>query len=244
MKTLIIGHRGFNSQYVENTLESFEAALAHGADGIELDVHLSSDGEVMVFHDFDLKRMTGQEGFIFQYTLKELKAMRVGSNHEMPSLSEVLDLLVSHKKQGKKVYLNVEFKAGSQMYEGIEQKVMKLCYQKLSPDEVIFSSFDHQALLDIKVLDARALTGVLTTAALVKPWAYMDTIQGDFYHPYYLTLTPKLLQDMFGRGVKINAYTVNDQRVGQQLMAAGIHMIITDDVASMVALREASDYEA
>lgn len=238
MATLIMGHRGFNGKYVENTLESFQKALEYGADGIELDIHCSKDGEIVVFHDFELKRMTGEEGFIFEYTLDELKNMKVAKKYEIPTLKEVLDLIIAFKSTlNKKIFLNVEFKAGSQMYEGIEGQVMKLCYEKLNVDEVIFSSFDHQALVKIKAIDSLALTGVLTTASLVEPWVYVSSIHGDYYHPHYLTLGPATLKSMLEKGMKINAYTVNRSMVAKQLIKAGIHMIITDEVEKMVMIR-------
>jgi len=239
METLIIGHRGFNGEYVENTRESFIKALDLGVDGIELDVHLSKDGEVIVFHDFELKRMTGENGYVFQYTLAELKEMKILDKHEIPTLEEVIDdLIVYKKKSNKKLYLNVEFKAGSQMYKGIEERVMKICYERLAIEEVIFSSFDHQALVKIKELDERALTGVLTAAALVNPWDYVASIKGDYYHPNYLTLMPMVLGAMLENGLPINTYTVNDPKVGKQLIEAGIHMIITDEVEQMLQVRK------
>ncbi len=239
METLIIGHRGFNGEYVENTRESFLKALELGADGIELDVHLSKDGEVIVFHDFDLKRMTGENGYVFQYTLAELKEMKILDKHEIPTLEEVIDDLIAYKKQNnKKLYLNVEFKAGSQMYEGVEERVMKICYERLAVEEVIFSSFDHQALVKIKELDERALTGVLTAAALVNPWNYVDSIKGDYYHPNCMTLTPMVLEGMFKNRLPINTYTVNDPKIGKQLIEAGIHMVITDEVKLMLQVRK------
>jgi glycerophosphoryl diester phosphodiesterase len=246
MKTLILGHRGYKAKYIENTRPSFMKALECGADGIELDVHLTKDGQVVVFHDFELSRMTKEKGFIFEYSLEEIKKMKVKNNHEIPTLEEVVDDLVEYKRLHSrlKVYLNVEFKAGSQMYEGIEAKVMKICYSKLTSDEVIFSSFDHHCLVNIKALDSNAQVGVLTTASLVEPWTYLKSLAGDFYHPNYLTLSPKNLREMMVKGLLINAYTVNKKAVAKQLMAAGIHMIITDEVEKIVTVRKEVQGEA
>ena len=75
--TLIIGHRGAKATYAENTLTSFEKAIRHGADGIELDIHYSKDGEIMVFHDFTLDRMCKAEGAIYELSATELQALTV-----------------------------------------------------------------------------------------------------------------------------------------------------------------------
>ena len=246
MKTLILGHRGYKAKYVENTRESFLKALEAGADGIELDVHLTKDGQVVVFHDFEMSRMTKEKGFIFEYSLEELRALKLKNHHTIPTLEEVVDDIVKFKKNNSisKVYLNVEFKAGSQMYENIEAKVMNICYSKLSCEEVIFSSFDHHCLLNIKILDKNAKIGVLTTASLVEPWIYLQSLNADYYHPNYLTLSPKNLGEMLMSGLKINAYTVNRRSIARQLITAGIHMIITDEVKKIVAVKKEVYHEA
>lgn len=246
METLIIGHRGYKGKYIENTLQSFLKALEAGADGVELDVHLTKDGEVVVFHDFELSRMTKEKGYIFDYTLEDLREVKIENNNRIPTLNEVLEDLVQYKEKNlkSKIILNVEFKAGSQMYPGIEEKVMTICYEKLAFDEVIFSSFDHHCLVNIKAIDERAQIGVLTTASLVEPWHYMKTIRGDYYHPHYLTLSGKNLKEMMYNELLINAYTVNDLSLAKQLMFAGIHMIITDEVEKMIDLRKEVHNEA
>lgn len=246
METLIIGHRGYKGKYIENTRQSFLKALEAGADGIELDVHLTKDGEVVVFHDFELSRMTKKTGYIFDYTLDALREIKLENNHRIPTLIEVLEDLVQFKEKfsKSKITLNVELKAGSQMYPGIEEKVMDICYTHLSYEEVVFSSFDHHSLVTIKRLNKKAQIGVLSTAALVKPWDYVNSIQGDYYHPHYLALSKENLEEMMVNKLKINAYTVNDLSVAKQLMIAGIHMIITDEVAAMVQLRKEVAHEA
>jgi len=238
MRPLILGHRGYSSKYIENTRESFRQALLAGADGLELDIHMTRDGQLVVFHDFELKRMTGQEGYIFQYSLEELNNFKIKGEHDFLTLNQVVEDLVTYQKDlGRKLYLNVEFKAGSSMYEGIEARAMAVCFERLPVDQVIFSSFDHHALLAIKTLDHTALTGVLTTCAMVEPWDYLSKLGADYYHPHYLTLSPLTLPPLLQAGVQINTYTLNDPQIARQLMVSGLHMIITDAVGTMVDLR-------
>jgi len=101
METLIIGHRGYKEKYIDNTRQSFLKALEAGADGIELDVHLTKDGAVVVFHDFELSRMTKKTGYIFDYTLEALREVKIENNNRIPTLNEVLEDLVQYKKKFK-----------------------------------------------------------------------------------------------------------------------------------------------
>ncbi|MDH8677251.1 glycerophosphodiester phosphodiesterase family protein [Fusibacter bizertensis] len=240
--TLIFGHRGAKAYYAENTILSFEHAIEMGADGIELDIHYSKDGEIMVFHDFTLNRMCGVNGSIFDYTLSELKRFKVqyrNQYQEIPTLKEVLDLILSLQvKHQKKIVLNVELKAGSDFYPDIEKNAMALCYSKLSKDQVVFSSFDHYALKEIRGLDAMAQTGILTASALVDPWEYVKKLGANYYHPAYLSLTPRLLSEISHTDLKVNTYTVNDTTIAKQLMLNGINAIITDSPDIMVELRK------
>lgn len=232
MSTKIFGHRGAKGYYPENSLLSFEKAIDMGVDGLELDVHYTKDGVLVVFHDFELNRMTDLDGMIFEKTWSELSSVKL--KHEtyeagIPTLEMVLELIVSKQKElNKTIELNVEFKAGSDLYKGIEQATVALCLQYLSKEQLIFSSFDHFALLAIKAVDKTLRTGVLTTAAMVEPWAYVQKLGADFYHPYYLTLTPQVLQSYGQAQLQINTYTVNDLNLAKQLKAAGVYGIITD----------------
>ena len=88
---LIIGHRGAKGHAPENTLISFQKALELGVDGMELDVHLSTDNQIMVIHDETVNRTTNGNGFVNQLSLQELKALRIADAHQIPTLAEVLD---------------------------------------------------------------------------------------------------------------------------------------------------------
>ena len=231
MKTLILGHRGYKANYPENTMLSFEKALDHAADGIELDVHLTKDGELVVFHDFDLERMTGLPGKIFDFTWKELSTIHC-AGQRIPHLKEVIDLVKNRSTINKPLLLNIELKAGYLLYPQIEEKTLALC-DYLSLEQVIISSFDHYALKRIKDLHLSMPTGVLTTAMLYQPWQYLKSLNADYYHPHYLTLMKEPLTEMLSNQVKINTYTVNDIETAKQLIKAGVNSIITDHPEKM-----------
>ena len=242
MRTKIIAHRGFKSEYPENTLLAFRKALEIGAHGLELDVHYSKDGELVVFHDFDLQRMTKEKGYVYDFSWKELKEMTIhqdGHKDKIPLLEEVLILFSEFEREAPLAeprILNVEFKAGSLFYAHIEEKVVNLCLKYLDKEQLIFSSFDHKALTRLKEIDSDVLTGALTTAVLVDPWLYLDRIHADFYHPHYFTLGGENLKQMQKHNLKINTYTLNDTRVAKQLIEHQIHAIITDCPDKLLAL--------
>ena len=240
METRIIAHRGYHKTCEENTLAAFSEALEAGADGLELDVHLTKDGELVVFHDFELEHLTGHKGMISQYAMSELRNMRIRGSGIIPSLEEVLLLFkafkVKHPK--RKLILNVELKAGSQLYPRIEEKTVNLCRQYLEEEEVIYSSFDHDALYQIKNLVPGALTGILTASSLFQPWDYMKGVGSSYYHPHYMSLTEDKLKALIARGIRLNPYTVNDPAVAKVLIQAGVHAIITDETEMMLKLKK------
>lgn len=239
--TYILGHRGAKAYYAENTLLSFENAINQGADGIELDIHYSKDGQIMVFHDFTLDRMCGVKGAIYEKTAKELKDCRVhykNQSEEIPTLEEVLMLLTAlQEKFNKKLLLNVEFKAGSDFYPNIEQRTLDLCYRYLPSSQLIFSSFDHYALKRIKEIDSEAQIGLLTTCAMVDPWEYIQKLKANFYHPNHLTLTQSKLDEYTSHQIKLNPYTVNDPNYAKLFIKNHCHAIITDTPDVMIAIR-------
>lgn len=241
--TKIIGHRGAKAYYPENTLLSFQKALEMGADGIELDIHYTKDGEIVVFHDFTLDRMTGAEGNIYDWTLEALQDLTVeayGQTDEIPTLEAVLQALLEFQEEtGKEVVLNVELKAGSAMYKGIEARTVALCDRYLKRSQVIYSSFDHYALKTIKELGEDLQIGILTMAGMVAPWTYVQALGADFYHPYYMTLMGyDVLKGLTDEEIPINAYTVNETEAAKPLLQAGIAGLITDVPDLMIALRK------
>ena len=103
-KILKFGHRGAKGHVIENTLESIQKALDLGVDGIEIDVHVCKTGELVVFHDFTLDRITDGTGEIGKFSLSELKQLKVENLHSIPTLTEVLDLI------DNKIFINIELK--------------------------------------------------------------------------------------------------------------------------------------
>lgn len=162
----IWAHRGCSQMYPENTLTAFEkAAKIEGLTGIELDIQLTKDGHLAVCHDEYVDRTTDGTGELRRYTLAELKKLRIPANNntyeQIPSMTEVLDLLKDKLKNGLK--LNIELKNSVFPYEGMESKIIELVHSYGLQDSVIYSSFSALSLELIKNLDPAAETGILDT---------------------------------------------------------------------------------
>ena len=160
----IWAHRGCSQRYPENTILSFEKAAAiRGLTGIELDIQLTKDGNMVVCHDEKVDRTTDGSGELRGYTLAELKKLRIdagnGKYEQIPTIEEVLDLLENRMKDGLK--FNIELKNSVFPYEGMEQKIMELVYKRGLQDNVIYSSFSALSLERIREMDGDAEIGIL-----------------------------------------------------------------------------------
>lgn len=184
----IWAHRGCSQMYPENTLLSFEkAAGINGLTGIELDVQLTKDGYLAVCHDERVDRTTDGIGELRQYSLAELKRLRIGAGNgtfqQIPLLEEVFELLREHLKRGLK--LNIELKNSIFPYEGMEQKVIELVHRYDLQEFVIYSSFHALSLERIKSLDPDAETGVLDTKVSDCLYKLKGGCGADALHPFW-----------------------------------------------------------
>ena len=157
-------HRGCSQRYPENTLLAFEkAAAVSGLTGIELDIQLTRDGEMVVIHDERVDRTTEGMGYVRDYTLSQIKKLHIYADdkpsQEVPTITEVLDLLTSQMKAGLK--LNIELKNSVYPYPGMEEKIVELIQKKGLQESVVYSSFYAASLEKLKRLDPDVELGIL-----------------------------------------------------------------------------------
>lgn len=228
--TQIWGHRGAMAYCPENTIASFEKAVKLGVSGIELDVHLTKDNCLVVCHDEEVNRTTNGKGWIKDMTYNEIRKLDAGSwfdkkftGLKIPSLIEVFNLY-----KCKDIIINVEIKAGSKFYPGIEEKVIKLINKCKLKEKVIVSSFDHRAIVKIKEIDKSIKTGLLYVAALHKPVDYLKKVGADALHPHYLTIDSEVVKSSKKNNIPINTYTVNNMSTVEMLAKYNINAIITN----------------
>ena len=147
--TKVWAHRGASGYRPENTLEAFELAIRQGADGIELDVHTSADGELIVMHDENVDRVTDGTGLIKDMTLAQLKELKVSTpdrNHREFITFQLWQKYWSSLRTTD-MMVNIELKNSICFYPGMEGKILKLVKEMNMEDQLIYSSFNHYSLL-------------------------------------------------------------------------------------------------
>lgn len=160
----IWAHRGCSQMYPENTLLSFEKAVViSGLEGIELDIQLTRDGEMVVIHDERVDRTTEGMGYVRDYTLSQIKKLHIyAGDHpvqSIPTITEVFDLLEPQMKEGLK--LNIELKNSVYPYHGMEEKIVELVHKRGLQETVVYSTFYAKSLERLKKLDPAAELGIL-----------------------------------------------------------------------------------
>lgn len=220
-KTLIIGHRGASADAPENTLYAFNLALEQNADGVELDVQWSRDGQLVVFHDWTVERLTEGTGSVNELTLAELQALTLPKAQHIPTLDEVFEAF------GPRLLYNVEIKAKGRGNTGIETAVADRIQAHHLESRVIVSSFSVAA-----VRRARQALPHATPVALLwyKPrenYRHLAlSAQAD--HPYDPMVNTTYMNWAKKRGLKVNVWTVDDPQRAQELIALGVDGIITN----------------
>jgi glycerophosphoryl diester phosphodiesterase len=227
---MIIAHRGFSSRAPENTMAAFKAALAFGVDGLELDVHLSRDGEPVICHDETVDRTTDGHGLIKDYTWQELQKLDAGSwfdprfaDEKIPRLSELLELI-----KGTNLLVNIELKTNIFPYPGIEEKVVRMVRDFGLVKQCIISSFNHYSLIKISTLAPELKTGALYDAVLYSPWNYALTFGAAALHPPIYSVTPETVAQAKLKGLLVNTWTVDEPVAIERALTAQVDGIITN----------------
>lgn len=219
---ITIAHRGAKGYEPENTLSAFQKALDLRASGIEFDVHLSIDGEIIVFHDETIDRMTDGKGAVKDLSLSELKRFRIDGNHEIPTLSEVLDLV------DRKCLVNIELKvemAAEKVTTLIERYVLE---HNWAYTDFLVSSFDWKALQEIRKWNPKIPLGVLTETNLELAIAFAEFIKSETIHPYFHLLTKENVAQMQAKGLKVFPWTINEPEDLQRIKSLNVNGIISD----------------
>ncbi len=211
-------------------MPAFQRALELGAGGIELDVHLSADGFLVVTHDETLERTSNGKGMVKDKTLDELKALDFGSwfsnefrNERIPTLEEVLWLI-----SGWDGLLNIEIKNGPVFYPGIEKAVADAVLKYNRTNRTIVSSFNHYSLVDIRKYEPEIKTAPLYMAGLYKPWEYARSMGAAAIHPLFYNIVPELMKGCKENSIMVSPFTVDQPEYIRQIAAAGVDGIITN----------------
>ncbi|WP_433743055.1 glycerophosphodiester phosphodiesterase [Falsibacillus pallidus] len=238
--TQIFAHRGSAGTHPENTMSSFREAEKAGADGIELDVQLSRDGEVVVIHDETLERTTNGKGFVKDYTLEELKKLDASykfnsflKKPRIPSFREVCEWLKTNE-----LLCNVELKNGVFPYPQLEEKVIALVREYGLENRIIISSFNHYSIVYCFRLAPEIEIAPLYSEGLFMPWIYAQSIRGRAIHPNQRAAPDEIVLASMENGIAVRPYTVNKKEDMIRLFKIGCSAIITDYPKKALELRE------
>jgi len=213
---LKIGHRGAKGHVAENTLASFQKAIDLKVDGIELDVHLSSDGKVIVIHDETIDRTTNGKGFVTLFSTSELNKLNV------PTLEQVLDLV------NKQCFVNIEIK-DSKATKSVLYLLQKYISDK-NWDTTLFqiSSFNWSILDEIFNANPKLQLGVLTDNSIEQALLFANKINAHSINPYFKLLNSENVQLLQENKFKIFAWTVNQEEDITFVKSLKVDGIISD----------------
>jgi Glycerophosphoryl diester phosphodiesterase len=184
----IWAHRGCSQRYPENTLLAFKkASEIPNLTGIELDIQLTRDGEMVVIHDERVDRTTEGIGFVRDYTLSEIRKLHIyagrSESQQIPTITEVLDLLEPRLKEGLR--LNIELKNSVYPYDGMEEKIVEMVRQRGIEKGVLYSSFSAISLAKIRKLEPDAELGILDTKVSDCLYKLKGGCGADALHPFW-----------------------------------------------------------
>jgi glycerophosphoryl diester phosphodiesterase len=234
-RPVVFAHRGASAHAPENTLASFELALAQGADAIELDARLSADGKVVVFHDPTLDRTTDGTGRLAQKKLADLRALDAGSSfsaqyrgEKIPLLEEVFDAV------GNKLFINVHLTNITTPRDPLVDHVCQLVKKYGLEDQVLFSSFMISNLIRARQLLPLVPRGLLAAEHWKGAWARSFGFAfGDYaaLHPYITDVDAREVQRVHRLKRRIHVWTVNKPDDMLHLKSWGADGVFTDDPA-------------
>jgi glycerophosphoryl diester phosphodiesterase len=216
VKHWLVAHRGGAQLAPENTLAAFKQAIELGSDAYELDIHLTADKDLVVIHDDTLDRTSHKEGVVRQLTLAQLKQ----ADPSLPSLREALQMARGHCK----VLVEIKHPGGGPRHEGIEGVLLRQLGEEKMLDQVVVISFDKESL--------RQLRGKVTTGFLYGGSVDIAAIQQElgvsFVCPHFRLATPALIEQAHDLGMRVNAWTVNEEVDMRRLLEAGCDALTTD----------------
>lgn len=229
MLPLIYAHRGASGDAPENTMAAFHLAARQGAQGIELDIQMTLDGQLVCIHDETLERTTTGTGFVACHTYEELKRFDASytfpdyRGEPVPLLSEVLDFLVQGSME-----LNIELKNNLVPYEGMEQKAIRLVRDYGMVRRVTFSSFNHYSVAKLAGMAPDIATGILYDSNLYEPWNYAASVGAAALHPAFHTVSKDIVDGAHRAGMKVRPYTLNKEADLRLMLELGVDAVITN----------------
>lgn len=236
---LVFAHRGASAYAPENTLPAFELAADMKAFGVELDVHLTKDGVLVVTHDDEISRVSDGAGKVKDLTFEEIRKFNFAAKFRddkfghvtIPTLDEVYELLAP-----RGLYVNVEIKASG---DEVVKKTLDCAKEHGMHEKVLYSSFNHWNLTKALELDSEVFTAPLYGVEIAKPADYAKLIGSKAIHPHYSQILnhPEIVDRANEIGIRIHPWTVDNPEHIKALCDLNVGAIITNkpDIALEIA---------
>jgi glycerophosphoryl diester phosphodiesterase len=220
---LVIAHRGASGERPENTLPAYELAVAQRADMIEIDLHRTRDGAIVIYHDEDLTALGGR-GEIADATLADVRALDAGEGERVPTLDEVLE------RFGKRIPFNLELKQSLRgPYAGLEEVTLQRIEALGLLSQTLFSSFYDPVLDVLRRRSPEARIGVLVSGRAPEGWRERARRFGaEAVHFWVGLATPEAVAAAHGDGLAVHVYTVDDPEEMRRLIDRGVDGIFTN----------------
>jgi glycerophosphoryl diester phosphodiesterase len=211
-RILNIAHRGFTKHFPDNTLEAFEAAIGIPVDGIECDVHETDDNRFIIFHD---REILGRD--ISQMTLSEVQDVRLEGKYRIPTLEQTLELCHG------KTLLNIEVKRVSSL-----DRFLGLVREKLNPDEVVFSSFNRDIVIELARLAPEIQRGILSAFEINDPVALARAASSEMVIARFPSVNTELVRKVRAASLMIFVWGCIDMTQARSALTMDIDGVITD----------------
>jgi glycerophosphoryl diester phosphodiesterase len=221
MSVLAIAHRGDPHAHTENTLDAFAAAVAAGADMIELDVRRTSDGVAAVVHDPTLERIWNVKRRVGELTMDEVRGLGV------PDLATALDAIPAD------VQVMVDYEE-----TGVADPALDAVLEAGALERALFSGDDFAGHRRIRAREPRARIAATWTRDAPIPDVLLDELGAEFYNPSgnVLGRDPAALERMHGRGTKVSVWTIDERADMTFFLDLGVDAVITNRIATLVGL--------
>lgn len=225
MQPIMMAHRGNSGLAPENTLAAFAAAIDTKSEWVELDVHLTADGEVVVMHDATVDRTTDGSGAIADLTLAQIKALDAGSwfspefeGERVPTLADVVDLL------GKRLRINVEIKSAADPASAA--KVVAILREGGVLQQSMISSFGLEAVLEVRKHWADPVLALITGNAADLQTTIDHGLQ--YFNIEHHAVDAELLERTHAAGVLANVWTIDDPELWRHFAKLGADIMTTN----------------
>ena len=229
---VVFAHRGASGYAPENTLPAFELAAEMGADGIEFDVQITHDHQLIIHHDRTLGRTEAAQGPLSDWNFADLRALDVGGWYgstfaglHMPTPAELVEDV------GDRLLMNFELINDTRQLNGVEPLLVALFQHMNLFDRAMISSFNPLSLWEVRKLEPRITLGALWSAD--DPWfiaspEWEQRVHPEALHPEKSLVTPELIATAHARGQRVHTWTVNEAQTAQALQAMGVDMVMGD----------------